>query len=258
MTLSDSQLERYSRNIILQDVGMAGQQRLLNAKVLVIGAGGLGSPALLYLAAAGVGTIGIADGDTVDLSNLQRQVLHSTETVGVAKTQSAADTIHKLNPDVHLITYDWRITADTITDIISDYDFIIDGVDNFATKFLINDACVLAKKPFSHAGVRGFYGQAMTYVPGQGPCYRCIFEEEPAGDEVALCSEEGVLGTLPGILGSIQALEAEKYILGMGDLLTGRILTFDGLTMQIRTIDIKEPRESCPVCGPHAHAGSHI
>ncbi|MCH5251702.1 MAG: HesA/MoeB/ThiF family protein [Lachnospiraceae bacterium] len=252
MAFTEEQLERYSRHIILKGVGLSGQKKLLAGRVLVIGAGGLGAPALLYLAASGVGTIGIADGDRVELSNLQRQVIHDTPRVGQWKAESAAEMIGKINPDVKTVLYKERVTAENIAEIIRDYDFIVDGVDNFASKFLINDACVLEKKPFCHAGVRGFYGQAMTYVPGEGPCYRCVFEEIPPEGDMDSCSQAGVLGTMPGILGSIQALEAQKYLLGTGDLLTGKILTFDGLSMKPRTVPVPEASAGCRVCGSKA------
>ena len=184
MAFSNEQLERYSRHIILKEVGAKGQKKLLNAKVLIIGAGGLGAPCAMYLAAAGVGTIGIADADEVDLSNLQRQIIHSTDDLGKAKVQSAKETMNHLNPDVNVITYRTFVTSENIMDLIKDYDFIIDGTDNFPAKFLINDACVMAKKPFCHAGIIRFKGQLMTYVPGEGPCYRCVFKNPPPKDAV--------------------------------------------------------------------------
>ena len=252
MAFTKDQLERYSRHIILNGVGVSGQKKLLSSKVLVIGAGGLGAPALMYLAASGIGTLGIADNDKVDLSNLQRQVIHGTSDVGRLKVESAQERVNEINPDVTTVVYPERITADNIMEMIQDYDFIVDGVDNFATKFLINDACVLAGKPFCHAGVRGFYGQVMTYVPGQGPCYRCVFEEIPEPGEMDSCSQAGVLGTMPGILGSLQAMETQKYLLGKGELLTGKILTVDAWQMRFRTVSIKEKNRDCRVCGEHA------
>lgn len=249
MALTEKQLERYSRHLILRGVGVSGQKKLLESKVLVIGAGGLGSPAIMYLAASGIGTIGIADGDSVDLSNLQRQIIHGTGAVGVPKVQSAAERVKEINPDVNVVVYPERVNAKNIGKLIEFYDFIIDGVDNFATKFLINDACVLAKKPFCHAGIREFYGQVLTYVPGEGPCYRCIFEEIPADGEIDSCSSAGVIGSIPGIIGSIQALEAQKYLTGAGDLLTGKMLTFDGLSMKFRIVDIPKHSADCRVCG---------
>ena len=248
MAFTNEQLERYSRHIILSEVGVKGQKKLLNAKVLIIGAGGLGAPAALYLAAAGVGTIGIADADDVDLSNLQRQVIHTTPDVGKAKVQSAKETMEAINPDVTVKTYRTFVAAGNILDLIADYDFIIDGTDNFPAKFLINDACVLEKKPFSHAGIIRFKGQLMTYVPGQGPCYRCVFKEPPPPDAVPTCRQAGVIGAMGGVIGSLQAMEAVKYIIGKGELLTGFLLTYDALKMDFRKIRLPR-RDSCAVCG---------
>ena len=222
MAFTNDQLERYSRHIILKEVGAKGQKKLLNAKVLIIGAGGLGAPAALYLAAAGVGTIGIVDADEVDLSNLQRQVIHTTADIGKAKVQSAKETMNA-----------------------------IDGTDNFPAKFLINDACVMAKKPFSHAGIIRFKGQLMTYVPGEGPCYRCVFKDPPPKDAVPTCKQAGVIGAMGGVIGSLQAMEAVKYILGVGDLLTGYLLTYDALKMEFRKIKLPSDTSGCAVCGDH-------
>ena len=216
MAFTNEQLERYSRHIILKEVGAKGQKKLLNASVLIIGAGGLGAPAAMYLAAAGVGTIGIADADEVDLSNLQRQVIHTTADLGKAKVKSAKETMQAINP----------------------------------AKFLINDACVMAQKPFSHAGIIRFKGQLMTYVPGEGPCYRCVFKDPPPKDAVPTCKQAGVIGAMAGVIGSLQAMEAIKYIIGKGDLLTGRLLTYDALTMTFRTVKLPKNHE-CPVCGDH-------
>ena len=249
--LSNEQLERYSRHIILKEVGAKGQKKLLNAKVLIIGAGGLGAPAAMYLAAAGVGTIGIADADEVDLSNLQRQIIHSTQDVGKAKVQSAKETMEAINPDVKVITYRTFVDSESIMDLIKDYDFIIDGTDNFPAKFLINDACVMAKKPFSHAGIIRFKGQLMTYVPGEGPCYRCVFKNPPPKDAVPTCKQAGVVGAMGGVIGSLQAMEAIKYIVGVGDLLTGSLLTYDALTMDFRKVKLPHNTDNCPVCGKH-------
>ena len=249
MALSDEQLERYSRHITLKEIGVRGQKKLLAAKVLIIGAGGLGAPAAMYLAAAGVGTIGIADCDKVELSNLQRQIIHTTGDVGKTKVQSAAEAINALNPDVTVKTYHEYVSSKNIAAMIEEYDFIIDGADNFPTKFLINDACVLGHKPFCHAGILRFEGQLMTYVPGVSPCYRCIFEAPPPKDAVPSCREAGVIGAMAGIIGSMQALEAVKYITGQGDLLTGNMLIFDGLKMQWRKIRLPKRNHSCPVCG---------
>ena len=249
MAFTNEQLERYSRHIILKEVGVKGQKKLLNAKVLIIGAGGLGAPAALYLAAAGVGTIGIADADEVDLSNLQRQVIHTTADVGKLKVESAAETMKAINPDVTVNTYHTFVDSSNIMDLIKDYDFILDGTDNFPAKFLINDACVLEKKPFSHAGIIRFKGQLMTYVPGQGPCYRCVFKNPPPKDAVPTCKQAGVIGAMGGVIGSLQAMEAIKYLIGVGDLLTGSLLTFDALTMEFHKIKLPKDTHKCPVCG---------
>lgn len=251
MELSKEQNERYERNILIKEIGVKGQEKLLHSKVLVIGAGGLGSPAILYLACAGVGTIGIADHDSVDLSNLQRQIIHTEKAVKKSKVESAKQAVLERNPNIQVITYEQRIDADNIMELMKDYDFILDATDNFSTKFLINDACVLAKKPFSHAGVIRFQGQTMTYVPEQGPCYRCIFEEPPKETIVPNCRQEGILGAVTGIIGSIQAMEAIKYLLNIGNLLTGYFLTYDGLTMEFRKIKLPNRTSSCPVCGNH-------
>ena len=250
MTFSNEQLERYSRHILLKEVGVKGQKKLFSSKVLIIGAGGLGAPAAMYLAAAGVGTIGLVDFDAVELSNLQRQIIHSTQDIGKAKVQSGQETIAGLNSDVNVSIYKERISAANIKDIIrdKDYDFIIDGVDNFPAKFLINDVCVLLKKPFSHAGIIQFFGQTMTYVPGKGPCYRCIFKAPPAPGSAPTCREAGVLGVMGGIIGTIQATEALKYILNIGELLTGFLLTFDALTMDFHKIRLTV-NENCRICG---------
>ncbi|MBW3087254.1 HesA/MoeB/ThiF family protein [Bifidobacterium sp. 82T24] len=251
VTLSDDQLERYARHLILKGVGVRGQKRLLASKVLIVGAGGLGSPVALYLAAAGVGTIGIVDDDVVDVSNLQRQIIHDDDHVGMPKAESAKLGIERLNPDVTVNVYRTMFTADNAADIIDGYDLVIDATDNFAAKFLINDACVLAGKPFVHGGVVRFSGQLMDYVPGEGPCYRCIFREMPAAGEVPTCREAGVLGAAVGVIGSLQAVEAVKMITGAGELLTARMLTVDLLTMNIRRVPLPEREPDCPVCGDH-------
>ena len=248
MAFTNEQLERYSRHIILQEVGVKGQKKLLNASVLIIGAGGLGAPAALYLAAAGVGTIGIVDADEVDLSNLQRQVIHTTNDVGKAKVKSAVETMEAINPDVTVKTYRTFVDSTNIMDLIKDYDFIIDGTDNFPAKFLINDACVMAKKPFCHAGIIRFKGQLMTYVPGEGPCYRCVFKNPPPKDAVPTCKQAGVIGAMGGVIGSLQAMEAIKYIIGKGELLTGKLLTYDALKMEFHTIKLPKDHH-CAVCG---------
>ncbi|MGN1105150.1 MAG: HesA/MoeB/ThiF family protein [Huintestinicola sp.] len=237
--------------MILKEVGAKGQKKLLDARVLIIGAGGLGSPAAMYLAAAGVGTIGIADPDEVDLSNLQRQIIHRTADIGKSKVQSAKETMEAINPDVSVKTYRTFVTSENILPLIADYDFIIDATDNFSSKFLINDACVMAKKPFCHAGIIRFKGQLMTYVPGQGACYRCIFKEPPPQDAVLTCREAGIIGAISGIIGSLQAMEAIKYIIGEGKLLTGYLLTYDALTMEFRKVKLPADTSECDVCGEH-------
>jgi thiazole biosynthesis adenylyltransferase ThiF len=251
MAFSNEQLERYARHIILKEIGVKGQKKLLNGKVLIIGAGGLGAPAAMYLAAAGVGTIGIVDADEVDLSNLQRQIIHATADVGKPKVQSAKETMEAMNPDVKVNAIQEFVSSENIMDLIADYDFILDGTDNFPAKFLINDACVMAKKPFSHAGIIRFKGQLMTYVPGEGPCYRCVFRDPPPKNAVPTCKEAGVVGAMGGVIGSLQAMEAIKYLTGVGELLTGKLLTYDALKMEFRTIKLPAHVANCPVCGEH-------
>jgi molybdopterin/thiamine biosynthesis adenylyltransferase len=245
---TDEQMERYSRHIILKEVGGMGQKKLMDGRVLILGAGGLGSPAALYLAAAGVGTIGIVDDDNVDPSNLHRQVIHFTGDIGRAKVVSAREKMKALNPDIAVNTYPERISAANIMEVIGGYDFIIDGTDNFAAKFLINDACVLAGKPFSHGGVLKFMGQTMTVKPGESTCYRCVFHSPPPKDSVSGCAQSGVLGAVPGIIGVIQATEAMKYLVGVGELLTGRLLMYDAREMFFRNVALKK-NPHCPVCG---------
>ena len=248
MDFNDAQLERYSRHIILKDVGIEGQQKIAESKILVVGAGGLGSPALLYLAAAGVGRLGIADGDVLDLSNLQRQVIHFTDDIGKPKVISAKEKIEKLNPDVEVVVHHEMLRAANILDIVKDYDFVIDGTDNFPTKFLVNDACVLAGVPFSHGGILRFDGQTFTILPGESACYRCIFIKPPPANLVPTCSQAGVIGVIAGILGTLQANEALKYVLGKGELLSDRLLIFDALETRFREVKIKK-NPNCPVCG---------
>ncbi|GFO56437.1 adenylyltransferase [Geomonas sp. Red276] len=248
MTLTEEQIERYSRHILLKEMGGKGQQKLLEGRVLVIGTGGLGSPIALYLAAAGVGTIGIADGDVVDLSNLQRQVIHFTDDLGRPKVESAREKMLALNPGIEIRAYQTVVNAGNILDLISGYDFVIDATDNFAAKFLINDACVLTGKPYSHGGILQFDGQTMTVKPGESPCYRCIFPEPPPKEVVPACSRAGVIGVLPGVIGTLQATEAIKHLLGTGDLLTGRLLTYNALRMRFREVPIKQ-NPHCPICG---------
>ncbi|MDR0864510.1 MAG: molybdopterin-synthase adenylyltransferase MoeB [Candidatus Symbiothrix sp.] len=249
MDFTEDQIKRYSRHILLQDVGVEGQEKINKGKVLIVGAGGLGAPVAFYLAAAGVGTIGIIDGDVVDLSNLQRQIIHFTQDVDKPKVISAKEKINQLNPDVNVITYRKLLTAENALEIIKDYDFIVDGTDNFPVKFLINDACVIAGKPFSHGGILRFDGQTFTHVPGTA-CYRCLFHSPPPPNAVPTCSQAGVLGAIAGMLGTIQAAEALKYLTGVGDLLTDKLLSFNAKTMDFRTVKTKRS-EKCPVCGAH-------
>jgi molybdopterin-synthase adenylyltransferase len=239
VSLNGDQIERYSRHILLADVGGIGQEKLLQSKVLVIGTGGLGSPIALYLAAAGVGTIGLVDADVVDLSNLQRQVIHFTPDVGRPKVTSAREKINQMNPDVTVHELNMRVDTSNILDVIADYDFIIEGTDNFPTKFLVNDACILADKPFNQGGILRFQGQTMTHVPGSAS-YRCVYRQPPPPGAVPTCSEAGVLGAIAGMLGTIQAAEAVKYLVGIGDLLVNRILMFDALKMEFRTVPVKK------------------
>jgi len=250
MALTEEQRERYSRHIMLAQVGEAGQQRLLSSKVLLVGAGGLGSPAAVYLAAAGIGTIGIVDADKVDLTNLQRQIIHHTSDLGVEKVKSAQTKMKAINPDVTVKTYHERVSAGNIRKIIREYDFVIDATDNFPAKFLINDACFFEKKPFSHAGVLRFDGQLMTILPGKSACYRCIFHSLPTADVARSSSRAGILGVLPGIIGTLQATESIKFLLGIGNLLTDTLLTYNALTMEFRKVRLKR-NLNCPLCGPN-------
>ena len=249
--LNAEEVRRYDRQMILPQVGSEGQKKLKNSSVLIVGAGGLGSPAALYLAGAGVGTIGIMDADTVSISNLQRQIIHNMETEYVNKAESAKLSLQKLNDRIEIKAYPHALTVDNAEEIISKYDFIIDAVDNFETKFLINDVCVLLEKAFCHAGILQFEGQVMTYVPGNNPCYRCVFEEVPESGSIPNCSQAGIIGAVAGSIGSIQALEAVKYLLGVGELLTGKIFVLDGLSMRTRIVSFNSKNESCKVCGSH-------
>ena len=258
MPFTNEQLERYSRHIILKEIGVKGQKKLMNGSVLISGAGGLGAPAALYLAAAGVGKIGIVDADVVDLSNLQRQVIHTTADVGRPKVESAAETMRAINPDVEVVTYHEFISSANIMDIIKDYDFVLDGTDNFPAKFLINDACVMADKPFSHAGILRFKGQLMTVIPHQSPCYRCVFKTMPPKDAIPTCKQAGVIGAMAGVIGSLQALEAVKFLTGAGELLTGKLLTFDALTMKFHTVKLPPRGDGCAVCPDHPQITEHI
>ena len=249
-TLAQAELLRYSRHLILPDVGVPGQEKLKAARVLLIGAGGLGSPAALYLAAAGVGTLGLVDFDNVDVTNLQRQILHGTKDVGRPKLVSARERIADVNPHVRLETYETALTSKNALDILSGYDIVVDGTDNFATRYLVNDACVLLGKPNVYGSIFRFEGQASVFALADGPCYRCLFPEPPPPGLVPSCAEGGVLGVLPGLVGTIQATEAIKLIVGVGEPLKGRLLLIDTLGMQFRTVNIrKDP--TCPACGTH-------
>jgi adenylyltransferase/sulfurtransferase len=250
MHLSDDQVERYSRHILLPEIGGAGQARLLAAKVLVAGAGGLGSPAALYLAAAGVGTLGIADSDAVELSNLQRQIIHGCSDLGRPKAESAARRIGELNPDLRVVAHQERLTSHNVLGVLAGYDVVVDGTDNFPSRYLINDACLLAGKPLSHGALLRFEGQATTIVPGRGPCYRCLYPEPPPPGLVPSCQEAGVLGAAAGVIGAIQASEALKLILGIGEPLLGRLLIFDALAATFREVAVQRD-PACALCGEH-------
>ena len=244
------QLTRYSRHFTLPEVGEAGQAKLLAAKVLLLGAGGLGSPTALYLAAAGVGTLGIVDHDIVDLSNLQRQILHNNDRLGMPKVESARMTIEALNPDVRVVPHQERLSSDNVMEIFKQYDIIVDGCDNFPTRYLVNDACVMLGKPNVHGSIFQFEGMASVFAPGRGPCYRCLFPEPPPPGAAPSCAEAGVLGVLPGLIGCVQALETIKLILGAGRPLIGRMVHFDTLSMEVRVNRLQRD-PSCPMCGDH-------
>lgn len=249
MDFSEEQIQRYSRHILLKEVGGIGQERLLNSKVLAIGAGGLGSPLCLYLAAAGVGTIGVVDDDVVDLSNLQRQILHGTDDVGRAKTDSAARTLKRLNPDARVEAHKLRLTPANALSLISDYDLVCDGSDNFATRFLVNDACHFARKTLVSAAILRFDGQLSVFkTHAGGPCYRCIFKEPPPPDSIPSCSQAGVLGSVAGWLGAMQATEALKELLTIGESLSGQLVMVDALSCEMRKIKVKRD-PGCPLCG---------
>jgi len=251
-TMSDAQSKRYSRHVLIPEVGEQGQFKLLDSKVLLIGAGGLGSPAAYYLAAAGVGTLGIIDADIVDDSNLQRQILHNTERIGQYKAESARQTINALNPDVKVVTYIERLDETNVRNIIADYDVIVDGTDNFPTRYLLNDAAILANKPVVHGSVFRFEGQLTVFKPYDGPCYRCLYPEPPPPALAPSCAEAGVLGVLPGIIGLLQATETIKLLLNIGDPLVGRLLTYDALSGEFNELRLfRDP--NCPACGEHAH-----
>jgi sulfur-carrier protein adenylyltransferase/sulfurtransferase len=251
-TMSEAQSKRYSRHLLIPEVGEQGQYKLLDSHVLLIGAGGLGSPAAFYLAAAGVGTLGIIDADVVDESNLQRQILHNTSRIGQYKAESARETLEALNPDVKVITYLERLDETNVARIIADYDVIIDGTDNFPTRYLLNDAALLANKPVVHGSVFRFEGQLTIFKPNEGPCYRCLFPEPPPPELAPSCAEAGVLGVLPGIIGLLQATETIKLLLDIGDPLVGRLLTYDGLAGEFNELRLfRDPQ--CPACGENAH-----
>jgi molybdopterin/thiamine biosynthesis adenylyltransferase len=251
MDFTDEQIERYARHIVLKEIGGAGQQRLLRSKVLVVGAGGLGCPLILYLAAAGVGTIGVVDDDVVALSNLQRQIAHATTRVGSAKTASAARAVAALNPDVRVVEHSTRLVADNALELIAAYDLVADGSDNFATRFLVNDACFLAQKTLVTAAIAQFDGQLATFKPyqeGDHPCYRCVFREAPQGEFDEGCARDGVLGALAGVMGSLQAVEVLKELLGIGESLSGSLTIYDGLGGRFHRMAVRRDPE-CPLCG---------
>ena len=248
MDFSEEQIHRYARHIILPEVGGVGQQKLLDAKVLCLGAGGLGSPILQYLAAAGVGTLGIIDFDTVDMSNLQRQVIHNADTVGELKVESAKRFVEKLNPDVKVNAINGHLNSGNAMDIVKDYDIVVDGSDNFPTRYMVNDVCVLLDKPNVHGSIFRFDGQVTVFKPKDGPCYRCLYPEPPPPGMVPSCQEGGVLGVLPGVVGSLQAVEVIKLITGAGKPLIGKLLLYNALTVEFRTLNIRRDG-GCPVCG---------
>lgn len=249
--LSAEQRSRYHRHILLPEVGLDGQAKLLDSKALLLGAGGLGSPAAMYLAAAGVGTIGIVDYDVVDHSNLQRQILHNEDSMGMLKVDSAKETLSRLNPDVDVVTYNARLDASNVLDIIEGYDVIVDGTDNFPTRYLINDASVVVGKPVVHGSIFRFEGQVSVFWPGRGPCYRCLYHQPPPPELAPSCADAGVLGVLPGVIGTLQASEAIKIMLGIGDPLVGRLLVFDALESTFKTLKLRRD-PACPTCGAGA------
>ena len=250
MKLSKEQIDRYSRQIILSEIGGEGQKKILDSKVLIIGLGGLGSSCAIYLAAAGIGNIGIVDYDKVGLNNLQRQIIHSESYVNKLKVESAKDRIKELNSEVEVIIYNTKLTPENALDIISNYDIVADCTDNFPSRYLINDACVLTNKPFAHAAILQFYGQAMTIIPDKSACYRCFLPDPPSPDSISSCEQTGVIGTVVGIMGIIQANEIIKYILDIGELLSGKLLIFDSLDSSFEKIIIKK-NPKCPVCGKY-------
>ena len=248
---SKEQIERYARHIILPDVGGEGQKKLLSSRILLVGMGGLGSPAALYLAAAGIGTLGLVDFDKVELSNLQRQIIHTTDDLGKTKVRSAGETIEAINPDVTVFEYEQKLNSQNIMEIISDYDLIVDGTDNFPARFLLNDASVLEGKTIVYGAIFRFQGQVSVFEPPKGPCYRCLIPQMPPPGSVPRCQEAGVLGVLPGIIGALQAAEAIKLILGVGKPLIGRLLFFDALDMKMDEMKLKK-NPNCPACGEKA------
>jgi molybdopterin/thiamine biosynthesis adenylyltransferase/rhodanese-related sulfurtransferase len=264
--LTDAQRDRYSRHILLPEVGEAGQEKLLKSKMLLLGAGGLGSPAALYLAAAGVGTIGLVDADVVDASNLQRQIIHATSRIGTPKVESAAKAIHDLNPDVKVVGHQERLTSENVERLFSAYDLVVDGTDNFPTRYLVNDASVWLGKPVIHGSIFRFDGQVTTFLPEKaakkfgreaGPCYRCLYPEPPPAHLAPSCQEAGVVGILPGLVGVLEATEAVKLVLGIGDTLAGRLLTYDSLKMKFRELKLKRD-DDCPVCGKNPTIKTYI
>lgn len=254
MAISDRQLERYARHIILDEVGEAGQEKLLKSKVLVVGAGGLGAPVLLYLAAAGVGTLGIVDDDEVDLTNLQRQIVHASDNIGMAKVESAAKTLRGINPEVRVVPRKLRLDAGNAMGLIAGYDLVVDGSDNFKTRYLLNDACYFAHIPLVAAALLRFDGQISTfkaYLAGEHPCYRCLFPTSPPADLIPRCEEAGILGAVAGAVGSLQAVEALKELLGLGESLSGSLLIYDGLSATFRKVKVRRD-PACALCGPQA------
>jgi len=245
---TDEQIERYSRHIILPEVGGSGQQKMLEARVLLLGAGGLGSPAAYYLAAAGIGNLGIVDFDQVDLSNLQRQIIHSTERIGMLKTESAKKTIQALNPDVNVTLYNEKMDSSNIMSLIKEYDYVVDGSDNFPTRYLVNDACVMKNKTLIHGSIYRFEGQVTVFKPDDGPCYRCLYPEPPPPGMVPNCQEGGVLGVLAGVIGNLQVVEVLKLILGIGKPLVGKLLIYDALNTEFRNLRLRRDA-NCPICG---------
>jgi len=245
---TDEQIERYSRHIILPEVGGSGQQKMLEARVLLLGAGGLGSPAAYYLAAAGIGNLGIVDFDQVDLSNLQRQIIHSTERIGMLKTESAKKTIEALNPDVNVTLHNEKMDSNNIMSLIKDYDYVVDGSDNFPTRYLVNDACVMKNKTLIHGSIYRFEGQVTVFKPDDGPCYRCLYPEPPPPGMAPNCQEGGVLGVLAGVIGNLQVVEVLKLILGIGKPLVGKLLIYDALNTEFRNLRLRRDA-NCPICG---------